>query len=61
MQELFTTLPDVLILFYVILLIILIYQAEKYPENALKIVLVGLFFTPFLGFTALHYLKNKNH
>ena len=52
-------LTDVLIMAYVLLLAILIYQAEKLPENSLKVVLAGLFLTPIIGFAVLSYFQKQ--
>jgi len=48
-------LADVLIMTYILLLAILVYQAEKLSENSLKVVLAGLFLTPIIGFALLAY------
>jgi len=40
---------DILIMTYVVLMVLLIYQAEKLPEHSLKIILVGLVLTPVIG------------
>lgn len=45
---------DITIMSYAILMGILVYQAEKLPENSLKVILIGLFFTPILGFLLLN-------
>lgn len=52
-------LTDVLIMAYILLLAILIYQAEKLSENSLKVVLAGLFLSPIIGFALLSYYQKQ--
>jgi len=44
---------------YILLLAILIYYAEKLPENSLKVALAGLFFSPIIGFALLSYYQKQ--
>jgi len=48
---------DILIMTYAILMGILVYQAEKLPQHSFKVFLIGLFFTPILGFYFLNKYK----
>lgn len=48
---------DILIMSYALLMAILVYQAEKLPENSLKVILIGLIFTPIIGFLLLSKYK----
>lgn len=50
---------DILIMGYALLLGILVYQAEKLPENSLKVIAAGLFLTPIAGFLLLN--KYRTH
>jgi RsiW-degrading membrane proteinase PrsW (M82 family) len=52
-------LSDILIMTYILLLAILIYQAEKLSENSLKVVLAGLLLTPVIGFALLAYYHKQ--
>jgi len=42
---------------YALLMGILVFQAEKLPQNSLKVILVGLFLTPIIGFLLLNRYK----
>lgn len=48
---------DLLIMSYVLLLGLLIFQAEKLQQNALKVILIGIFLTPIVGFMYLNYYR----
>jgi len=52
-------LTDVLIMAYILLVAILIYQAEKLHQNSLKVVLAGVFLTPIIGFALLTYYQKQ--
>ena len=52
-------LADVLIMTYILLLAILVYQAEKLSENSLKVVLAGLLLTPIIGFALFAYYHKQ--
>ncbi len=53
-------LSDVLIMAYVLLLALLVFQAEKLTKNSLKVVLFGLFLTPLAGYILLAYYQKMN-
>lgn len=44
---------------YILLLAILIFQAEKLPQNSLKVVLAGVLFTPVIGLVFLAYYQKQ--
>lgn len=50
---------DLLILAYIMLLFPLIFECEKLPHGGFKVLLVGLLFTPVVGFAYLLYRKRK--
>lgn len=50
---------DVLIMSYILLLVILIHQAEKFKENSLKIIIIGITLTPIAGFAMYYYFDRK--
>lgn len=50
---------DVLIMTYIVMMALLIYQAEKLPQNTFKVILIGLFLTPIVGFGALSYYQKQ--
>jgi len=52
-------LTDVLIMAYIVLNAILIFQAEKLPQNSLKIVLAGVVLTPLIGFALLSFYQKQ--
>ncbi|HKK09593.1 MAG TPA: hypothetical protein VJ939_02095 [Bacteroidales bacterium] len=50
---------DLLILAYIMLLFPLIFECEKLPQGGFKVLLVGILFTPLVGFAYLFYKKKK--
>jgi positive regulator of sigma E activity len=50
---------DIVIMSYALLMAILIFQAEKLPQNSFKIILIGLFLTPIIGFLLLGRYKTE--
>ncbi len=50
---------DVLIMTYIVMMALLIFQAEKLQNNSLKVVLIGLFLTPIIGFGVLSYYQKQ--
>ena len=50
---------DILIMSYVLLLVLLVYQAEKFERNSLKIIIIGILLTPLSGFAICFYLGRK--
>ncbi len=50
---------DLLILAYIMLLFPLIFECEKLPQGGFKVLLVGIFFTPVVGFVYMLYRKRK--
>ncbi len=50
---------DILILAYILLLMPLIYECEKLETGGLKILLIGLFLTPIVGYIFLFYKKKS--
>jgi len=55
-------LSDLLLIVYILLLFPLLHECERIPRKGLRILLVGILFTPFTGFLLLwkHHRK-KNH
>lgn len=56
---------DILWSFYIILLFPFLYECEKIKHEGLKILLIGVLFTPVVGYLALyifrkHQLRHKN-
>lgn len=50
---------DVLIMTYIVMMALLIFQAEKLPQNSFKVILIGLFLTPIIGFGAWSYYQKQ--
>lgn len=50
---------DVLIMTYIVMMALLIFQAEKLPQNSFKVILIGLFLTPLVGFGAWNYYQKQ--
>lgn len=50
---------DIIIMAYVVLMVILIYRAEKLPRFSLRIILTGLVLTPIIGAMTLVYYQRK--
>lgn len=50
---------DLLILAYIVLLFPLVFECEKLPHSGFKVLLVGILFTPVVGFAFLLYRKKK--
>ncbi len=50
---------DVLIMAYIVMMGLLIYQAEKLPQNSFKVIFIGLFLTPIVGFGAWSYYQKQ--
>lgn len=50
---------DVLIMTYIVMMALLIYQAEKLPQNSFKVILLGLLFTPIIGFGFWTYYQKQ--
>lgn len=50
---------DILIMSYAILMVLLIYQAEKLPKNNLRVIISGLLFTPIIGAVVLVYYQRQ--
>lgn len=48
---------DIFIMTYALLMTILVFQAEKLQQNSFKVIIIGLFFTPIVGFM---YLSKYN-
>lgn len=44
---------------YAILMVLLIYQAEKLPKNNLRVIISGLLFTPIIGAVVLVYYQRQ--
>lgn len=44
---------------YVVLMVLLIYQAEKLSQHSLKIIVIGLVFTPVIGVFAYTYFHHQ--
>jgi positive regulator of sigma E activity len=53
-------LADVLIMTYVLLMALLIFQAEKLSDNSVKVILMGLFLTPIVGYIMLAWYQKMN-
>ncbi|MFH0999811.1 MAG: hypothetical protein V1783_03130 [Bacteroidota bacterium] len=51
---------DIIIISYVVLLAILVHFSESIPHFSLKIVLIGLFFSPIIGFLTYYYYQKLN-
>lgn len=47
-------LVDILIMCYALLMTLLIFKAEKLPQNSFKVILIGLFLTPIIGYIYLN-------
>ncbi len=50
---------DILIMTYVLLFSLLIYQSEKCEEYFLKIIIIGALLTPIVGFAFYFYHHGK--
>ncbi|MBN2237254.1 MAG: hypothetical protein JW729_06820 [Bacteroidales bacterium] len=48
---------DLLIMSYALLMVLLIFMSEKLPQFSLRIVLIGLFFSPIIGFISYFYFQ----
>lgn len=50
---------DILFSLYIILLFPLLYECEKLKSNGLKFLILGVFFTPVIGYIMLYSHKRK--
>ncbi len=50
---------DILFSLYIVLLFPLLYECEKLKSNGLKFLLMGVFFTPVIGYIILYRYKRK--
>lgn len=48
---------DIIIMSYVILMAFLVRLSENIPKSSLKIVLIGLLFSPIIGFVSYFYFQ----
>jgi len=51
---------DILIMSYVLLMAVLIHKSERIPKFSLRIVLIGLIFSPIAGFISYYYFSAYN-
>ena len=52
-------LVDIFFIVYIILLFPLIFECEKLHKSGFKVLLVGTFFTPVVGYIYLYFKKRK--
>lgn len=50
---------DLLIVLYILLLFPLIFECEKLASGGFKVLLIGVIFTPIIGFLFLNHKKKQ--